>query len=753
MANDDLTDIVGKIQGLAEKADAGNQPVENGPNDAQPTLQTKDVPQAPTPEGNPMVTLPITSDDIDQWFQRIERSQNRRKEREQKWDVLIKEYLPTVERSGAPESVKMNLHFRNVNTKMGSLFYQKPDLILTSKDPGPANNQIPSPMPPGAPVGTLPPQPITMEDLIAIKQAVLNDKLGPEEIDAEELMDEVLFDPLAWADIAGVKVQYRCITKTVTQPKLITPPQPTQPGSVLGISTPPQPIPDPSGATEDIPVTIYEEYQAKRISPKKILLDDALYTSRVSKDSTWIGMEFFMSQARAQKPPNEGGLGLTEDEAKAQGRDDRRAVYDEDSSAENSNGLVHGYEIFCFASVHGGNNPHPKAINQLILVDGLKERAICWRPCVDQTFDPQGRLTPDSIDALPILTLTLRPLADSPYSPSDAAFTNSNIKQLTTWRRQSIKMRDSAQGRYAYDKGAFDDPEIDKLKNGEVGDWVGVEEGKLAGGIEKIITPISQAHMTQDDYRGMELLKRDHDEILGIGSTQSGTPEETVQTATQIAAMSTALASRNKKEQNRVIKFYLRMVRMLDQLLMRYATETDYVLVGGDEAKAKPMLWNNKLIQGRYLYDITPDSQLSADTEGDFRLTLQFYNLTAQDPLANRIYILKRLARMRNLDPSKAILPPPPPKPTTPRPNVSVTLKGEDIQTVTDPVTGQLKPVNQIAYDLVMSQPVPPVPQGMAGSLPPHGGAGGAANKHEQSNTGKRPNEPGSVNHRNTSGV
>lgn len=740
---DDLSQLVSSIQGLAGNVAESNKPKENGPGDVQPSLEVKT---------SQLVTLEMPEDDIKQWFVRIEASKQRRMTREEKWDVLLNEYLPIVSKSGEAETVKMNLHFRNVHTKMASLFYQRPDLILTSKDPGPANNQMPAPVPPGGLMpGAPPPPPLTMEEVIALKQAVLNDKLGPDDIDVEELMDELLFDVLAWAGLGCCKVGYRCVTKKVPRPKLI-PQQTEQPGSVLGLSTPPRMVPDPSGATEDVPVDIFEEWYIRRFSPKKLLLDDALYSSRIGKDSTWIGMEFFMSQARAMKPAGEGGLGLTEDQAKAVAKDDRRHEYDEDKSGENMSGLVHGYEIFCLSSIHG-TNPHPKAINQLILIDGDNTRPYVWRPCVDQTFDESGVLTQDSITEFPIQILTLRVLADSPYIPSDSAFTNSHIKQISTWRRQSIKMRDSASGRYLYDKGAFDDTEIDKLKNGEVGDFIGVEDGKLGSG-KDVVVPVAQAHMTSDDYRGMELLKRDNDEMLGIGSTQSGTPEATVQTATQIAEMTKALATRNRKEQRKASKFYLQTVRMLDQLLMRYATNTDYVLVGGEEAEQKPVLWNNKVISGRYLYTISPDSQLQVDTEQDFRLTLQYYNLTAGDPLSNRPYLLKRLARMRNLDPAKAVLPPAPPANHPLKPNLSVTLKGDDLLMTVD-ANGQPVPVNPVAMRLVTeaSAPEPSVPPGFAGSLPPHGGAGGAANKHEQSNSGKRQNEPGSINHRESQGV
>jgi hypothetical protein len=397
---EELGNIIGKLQGLAEGAKESEKPVENGPNDVQPTIDGKH---------GQLVTLSMTEDEVGQWMTRIKQSQARRLTREEKWDVLLNEYMPIVAKSGEAETVKMNLHFRNVHTKMASLFYQRPDLILTPKDPGPANNQIPAPMPPGGlPPGAPPPPPLKMEDIIATKQAVLNDKLGPDEIDVEDLMDEVLFDVLAWAGIGCIKIGYRCISKNVKRPKLVPLPAMTsQTVFGLGGSGQPQLVPDPSGAMEDVPVDIYEEWYIRRFSPKKLLLDEALYSGRVDKDSTWIGMEFFMSQAQAQRPPTEGGLGLSEEDAKAAVKDDRKHEYEEDKSAEEGQGLIHGYEIFCLASRHGGNNPHPKAINQLILLDGKQDTPVVWRPCVDQTFDPRKRVA------------SLRtPFGNSPSRPS-----------------------------------------------------------------------------------------------------------------------------------------------------------------------------------------------------------------------------------------------------------------------------------------------------------------------------------------------
>ena len=68
------------------------------------------------------------------------------------------------------------------------------------------------------------------------------------------------------------------------------------------------------------------------------------------------------------------------------------------------------------------------------------------------------------------------------------------------------------------------------------------------------------------------------------------------------------------------------------------------------------MMWNQQMISGRYLYSIAPDSQSAPDTAVQFEQDLRFYNLAAPDPLFNRPYMLRKLARQRGLDPSKVVL-------------------------------------------------------------------------------------------------
>lgn len=738
-----ISDVLNNLPQIAQNA-AAPEKSEPGPGDVGPTTQDKGQ------QG--LVTLKMDEPEVAKWWKRVERARARVKSREEQWDILLKEYLPTVTKSGEAETVKVQGHFRNVHSKIGQLFYRSPDLVLMPRDVSPAQNQMPNPMAQMQPPGSPPLPPLTMEDIISVKQSILTQKLGRDGIKINRLMDELLFDNLAWSGIACAKLGYRCTFKPYNKPVMqpdpaFVPPAPPM-GSMLGIGPTPQPqmvpVMDPltgQPKTEVVQVPVYEEWYMRRFSPKKALWNDDLRSTRYDEDATWMGMDFYMSPEKAQLPPEQGGFGLTKEEASKATEDDRVHVYEEDKQGEKGPSLVHGIEIWCKASVFG-TEVHPQAINQLVLIEGLQNRPVVWRPSPDQEFDQMGKLTDDSLIGFPIRILTIRDLADSPFPQSDSAFTNSEIKQLSTWRRQSIKIRDAAIGKYFYDQGAFDPDEINILKDGEIGAYIGVAEGKLAQGADKIFTTAAQIHATQDDYRGFEGIKRDVDETLGISSVQAGSPESTVRSATETQTVQMAVTARNDKELGRVVDFYLDAARMLDQLLMRYADQTEIIHIAGQEGAQRMMAWNNQMISGKFLYDIAPDSQLRMDTAKDFQLTSNYYNLTAKDPLSNRVYVLRRMARMRGMDPSKAVLDQSQiPKKEPEKPKISLALKGEDLANP--------------AVILMLERLGVFTPQEGAVSTPPpqpeHGGPaekGDTISQHHDSNSGGKPNAPGSSNHR-----
>lgn len=693
MADDELKSIIEKVSGLATNAQKPEHlPVGGG--EVGPTTETKD----PTA----LVTLPMAEDLLKDFFVEIDKATEQTKQQAIEWDVLLKEYTPIVKASGTPETVKFNGHFRNVHTKMSDVFLKNPQVICTPRDPGPAQNMQANPMAAMVPPGMPPPPPLRMEDVVVIKNQILNDKLGPSGVNGGRLMDELLFDVYAWAGIGVAKIGYRCVQKTyqkpVMQPDPMFAPPPPQSMTTLGLgpqAQPPMvPVIDPTTGqpqTQPVLVTVFEEYYARRIPPEKFFSNSTLKSTRFQEDATMLGHHFFMTEKQAMLAFN-----ISADEAKACVEQDEFVYkHAEDGSGDSTGGLVHGIECWVKASVYT-DEVHPQAINQLIVLKGLKTRPVCWRPSPDQEFDQMGALTKDSLIGFPIKVLTVRDFADSRWPKADSAFTNSSIKQLGTWRRQSVMLRNVAIGKIFLDSDIFDKDDKKAVTEGEWGTVIMVKPGTLREGAEKIMarTPILTA--SPDDYRNQELFHRDIDETIGISATQAGAPEQTVRSATETATVAQSVGKRNKRERGRVEGFWIEIAMGIDSLIMRYATDRDYVTITGDFGQQVMYMWNNLMVSGRYLYDIAPDDG-SGDSESDFKHNLDLYNMTGPDPLTNRPYLLRRLFRSRGLDPNKAVLSP-----------------------------------EQISMQ------------------PPHGGGGqgGPVDAHEAGKSGNRPNQPGATNHR-----
>jgi len=164
-------ELVQTINSLAAAA-ARDEQSEPGPGDVQATTQTM---------SSPLITLPqLAEEDVQKWWKRVEASDRRIDNLKDKWDTLLKEYLPIVKRSGDAEEIKVPKHFRNVHTKIGQLFVRVPEPVLSPKDPSPAQNEQASPLSLLSQLNPLAPPapPLKMEDIVSVKQAVLSDKLG-----------------------------------------------------------------------------------------------------------------------------------------------------------------------------------------------------------------------------------------------------------------------------------------------------------------------------------------------------------------------------------------------------------------------------------------------------------------------------------------------------------------------------------------------------------------------------------------------
>lgn len=602
-----------------------------------------------------LVPIVLTPEQITEWRERITGSREQRQRLESKWDILMKEYLPVV--SEGAEDVRAGIHFRNVHSKKSKLFFREPDLILTAE--GPLKDLVIDPV---SGFG------FSAEDAVNIKQAVLNKKLGRKGVNARRVVGECVFDILAWTGLGCTKLGYRNTVKNVEEPVMGPDPNfiPPMDGSMLGLNTPQAPmVPQIDPITgqpkmQTIPVVIFEEWYWSRFSTKKLLLPDELHSCDFDRESPWIGMEAFLPEATARATYNIA----PEVELITAAQEDDRVYSHTESKGVAPKKLVHIVEIWYKASIYDPNEKHPQAIRQLVLIEGVADKVFVHRPSPDQTFDELGKLTPDSMVGFPIHIFTNRDLADTPWVWADNAFTNSSVKHINTHRRQSVQLRDANIPKFLYDTGAFTPEEIGRIKGGKVGDWVEVQDGRLAQGADKIIAPVIKSESSRDDWRTADVLKKDVEETLGIGGSNAGSVEDTVRTATEISTSASALADRLQDEQDRILDIYLEGVAKFDALLQRYADDEDYIEWVGKDGTKRLSKWNKHTIAGRWAYTAKPDSQLRVDVARDRAQTLALLKELApfNGIMVNLKPLLRKVATQFSFDPNEFILPDPPPQ-------------------------------------------------------------------------------------------
>lgn len=622
---------------------------------APPVDDQSPIPDPSQPPPNPLVTLPVPEGFIDQMFKEVEAAEARRRLYETEWDILLKAYCPIVTESGTPEEAKTNVQFRNVHSKLAQVFYQHPELFLEPR----------SPMKDPVAINPQTGQPITSEDALAMKREVLNDKLGDDGACAAWTMDQILLDCLTWAGVGVAMVGYTPTIKNIQEPILIPDPNfippPVLPGSVFGLTPPPQPpmVPmmqeDGTPATRTVPVVVYEDWYFRRISPKKALISADLRESRIEDDACWVGQDLFLTKEQIQR------IYRFDPESLPAAIDDRVGENSKESASRNDprTSKYHLYELFLRACEYDPSQPHPKAIYHLVLMAGMRDKPIVYRPHPDQTFDDRGRLTPDSIDSFPLKFCTLRDHPDSPYVYSDAAFVHSDIKVLNTSRRQSVRLRDAAVAKMLYDEDALTPEDVERIRNSKAGDFIGVKSGQLAAGKDSVMTPASQMTRTRDDDALERSVKHDIDESLGISAQDAGVLDERgAKTATEVANASTKATARLSKDRQRAARFYLRCVRHFDALIIRYATAEDYVSFLGKTGEQRLEMWNGKMLGGKWSYGIKLDSQLIMDVARDRQQLLGYMEKTQQDPVVNRYPIHKKLARSFGLDPVEVLVNP-----------------------------------------------------------------------------------------------
>lgn len=669
---------------------------------AAPSPLTTPVSPAPEP---PALTL--TRDQVGEWWRRIELARARRKRESDKWNALLKAYLPP--ESNAADDINSNIHFRNVELKRAELWAQLPELMLTPLEPL---------------LGIVDPtgQALDASTVVAVKRAVLNKLLGRDGANVKRTIDESLFAIFSSTGVGATKICYEVDTQDVEQP--MPGPEQAMPGAVLNL----QPV--TSQTMQAVPVPVYERFRWYHFSEAKLLIPHD-YHSTDFDESPWLGMEFVMPLAKGIKKYK-----LDPEFVANTSRDDLilEAGQHKDADA-GSKSLLKGVEIWLKASNFDETVAHSQLYYVLTLIEGVPDRAAEYRPSPYQTIGPDHRLTADSMIGNPIHPITLRYLSDSAYIPADAAFTDPLVKQINTWRAQSIKGRDANIPRFFHPVSIS--AAVDKLKMADVGQGVAVPDEEFQKFKQELILAIPKLERAESDIQGESTIRRDNDETLGIGSNQAGAVTNTVRSATESAIVQQNVGVRLKAEQTQLMEAFLMGVRKFDALVQRYADQTEYVEIVGQDGAKKLAAWNQHTVSGRYAYDAEPDTQLTMDRQARIKNVLDFVNFMAKSQYMNQAEIARVVTLLFGFDPSRMIIQPQPPPPEKPKITMSFAFTAPDLS------VPEVRQLLQEESGLQLGPVSPELQQAAAQAAlknAPHGGAADHVDqisKHTSDLTGK----------------
>ena len=537
------------------------------------------------------------------------------------------------------DTVVVPIDFANVEQKKAQLYFKNPEVQLTAA--------------PGYQA---------LADAVQAFGYLLNETLGPDGVDTEALMDEMLTDVLCPAGM-GVTVLGIELAQDGTKPIQVgeRPPTPeemqqVQPGAVLGLQMPMIPV------MAEAPNIIHQQYFWSRVSPLAALIPDRFHGSNFDK-APWLGYRFEMDTALAIQ-----SLGLSEDEARQAGGDPQRLNEDEQPKGRDTN-VVYGYCLSYKASLFRTDVKHPEEIWRLIFVKGVDRVIKNDRPF--QQYAPDGRTLIGLMGHF-VHIYTPRYVSDSAFPPSDVSMSRHQVDELSKGRSQMIQQRDRARPMRQININLVDPSQKDKLL---LGQW---QEVLLSTSQEPIAIEIAHAQYPRENFEFNRIINQDISTAWALGNNQRGLAEETRRTATELSIQQGNSDTRLERERNRLAKWYARGAQKLGGLMQLFEDTRTSVQIIGEDGSQKLIAWNLKELPFRFVCSAKPDTMVRQDAAGEFKRALDIYQMTANDPIVNRRELAIALFRKANYDPSKIVNPQPPEKGPEP-PKLNISIKGEDL--------------------------------------------------------------------------
>ena len=514
------------------------QPPQPSPMGAPAQTATPAPPPA-APLTDPTVQVDLSTEQLAQWWEQIEQARSQR-DRAMTWaDANLKAYSPALndDPDGYGTDINTNRDFTLVERKKADLFYQRPDLYAKA-----------------SPLFT------DREDLLKIHANILNEKLGPNGVDAENLAEQVLFDVLCTTGMGWTVMGY----ESATMPVAPTPPAQV-PGAILGLSQPP---PAPA------PVPLYEDCFWKWFSPKCALIPLGVRTA-TGDDWPWIGMEFEIDPKTALR---KGWIADEKDTTSV----DPKLRFDHGTGSVDQSGVLRGVLIYYKSALYRDDRVHPLHQTRLILIDGKKDKAADHVDSPFQTLDAQGRLTPDSLTGYPIHPATIRVLSDSAYVPSDCTISRPLINELNVFREQMVQMRDANIARFQYNTDVLPPDALQKIVRSPIAGMIGVPGEAFVG--EGAIKELPHGTYPRENFQFNDFIDNDLARTHAIDANQSGAASAREQSATESAIKQNNVNARLSRERNKFLAWYLSGATKYSQIMQRLLPVEDAAQIVGQQA-------------------------------------------------------------------------------------------------------------------------------------------------------------------------
>lgn len=550
------------------------------------------------------------------------------------WDQNVQAYLGMGDKAKYGRNTTLiRKDFSLVEGKKALLFFQTPDVSAIAHAP-------------------------QFEEAAPLVGAVMNHYLSPAKTNAKAMVDEVLMDVLCPAGIGVSKIGYEAFV----DPELreIPAPNPMMPG---------MPVIGADGKIVMQPNIVRETYFWQRVPPKMFLFPPTFIGSDFDTAS-WVGFKYDLDKVVAERLFELGKenvpVGATVDQFKdLLGSDVSRSI------AEASQTKVALYEIWYRASDIDPTIGDPEIIRQLVMMEGREDTPLIHRDSPYQVIQ-DGKMV-GGMRGFPVHVLTLRYVSDQAIPPSDCSVSRDQIDELSRGRTQMIDQRDRAVPLTLYDTTRVPTESMDKILAGQIQEFIPIPG---MDGSNPAVVGIQRGTWPRENFSFNDIINRDIGETWSLGSNQLGVDNDTRRTATELSLMQAASETRMDKERVRTLNWFSKGCEKLLALIQMFATDQDYVRAAGPDGLPALQAWDKNAIAGDFSLSLAPDSSQRVDAASEKKRAVDIFQMLGNDPAIDQVELRKWLIRKLGMD-AKLVKPPQPKAPE--KPNVSISLKGEDL--------------------------------------------------------------------------